>query len=107
MAIAPRGAHNCLIIDTRGGVHRCPSNQSVSRLHCGKGPMVNYALSPSDLLAVLCPQCQRPMMRGAPKPIMFTSGLSDVSYSCEGCGTETVRTVNGDGTLHMAGSKTP
>ena len=42
------------------------------------------------------------MMRGATKPIMFTSGLSNVSYSCESCGTETLRTVNGDGSPHTA-----
>jgi hypothetical protein len=66
--------------------------------------MVNYAPSPGDQIAVLCPRCQRPMMRGAPKPIMFTSGLSDVPYSCEGCGSETMRTVKGDGTPHVAGS---
>ena len=52
--------------------------------------------------AVLCPRCEKPMMRGAAKPIMFTSGLSDVSYSCEACGTTTTRTVNRDGTLHTA-----
>ena len=52
--------------------------------------------------AVLCPRCQKPMMRGAAKPIMFTSGLSDVAYSCEACGTSTTRTVNRDGTLHTA-----
>lgn len=52
--------------------------------------------------AVLCPRCQKPMMRGAAKPIMFTSGLSDVAYSCEACGTTATRTVNRDGTLHTA-----
>ena len=52
--------------------------------------------------AVLCPRCEKPMMRGAAKPIMFTSGLSDVAYSCEACGTTTTRTVNRDGTLHTA-----
>ena len=52
--------------------------------------------------AVLCPRCEKPMMRGAAKPIMFTSGLSDVAYSCEACGTSTTRTVNRDGTLHTA-----
>ena len=40
------------------------------------------------------------MMRGAAKPILVTSGLSDVAYSCEACGTTTTRTVNRDGTLH-------
>ena len=55
--------------------------------------------------AVLCPRCEKPMMRGAAKPIMFTSGLSDVPFTCEDCGTETVRTVKGDGTPHLAGSE--
>lgn len=55
-----------------------------------------------DHSAVLCPRCQLPMLRGAAKPIMFTQGLSDVSFSCETCGTVTTRTVNRDGTLHTA-----
>ena len=67
--------------------------------------MVNATPSPADLTAVLCPRCQLPMMRGAAKPIMFTSGLSDVSYSCESCGTETRRTLNRDGTPHAAAAK--
>ena len=52
--------------------------------------------------AVLCPRCQKPMLRGEPRPIMFTSGLSDVTYSCKACGTTTIRTINRDGTLHTA-----
>jgi RNase P subunit RPR2 len=67
--------------------------------------MVNVTPSPADLTAVLCPRCQLPMMRGTAKPIMFTSGLSDVSYSCEACGTETRRTLNRDGTPHAAAVK--
>ena len=61
--------------------------------------MVNTPVFP-DQPAVLCPRCQKPMMRGAARPIMFTSGLSDVSFSCEACGTTTIRAVNRDGTLH-------
>ena len=67
--------------------------------------MASFALTQDDQPAVLCPHCQRPMMRGGETPIMFTSGLSDVTYTCEGCGTETVRTVKGDGTPHLAGSE--
>ena len=63
--------------------------------------MVNATQFPEQP-AVLCPRCQKPMMRGAAKPIMFTSGLSDVSYSCEACGTVAIRTVNRDGTPHTA-----
>ena len=63
--------------------------------------MVNAPQFPEQP-AVLCPRCQKPMMRGAAKPIMFTSGLSDVSYSCEACGTVATRTLNRDGTPHTA-----
>jgi RNase P subunit RPR2 len=65
--------------------------------------VVNFSSTQNDQPAVLCPRCQRPMMRGAEKPIMFTSGLSDVIYACESCNTETVRTERGDGSPHTAG----
>jgi RNase P subunit RPR2 len=57
----------------------------------------------NDQPAVLCPRCERAMLRGPEKPIMFTSGLSDVTYTCESCNTETVRTIRGDGSRHTAG----
>jgi hypothetical protein len=65
--------------------------------------MANLSSMQNDQPPVLCPRCQRPMMRGAEKPIMFTNGLSDVTYTCESCQTETVRTVRGDGSPHTAG----
>jgi len=43
------------------------------------------------------------MTRGPEKPIMFTSGLSNVTYVCESCQTETTRTVRGDGSPHTTG----
>ena len=67
--------------------------------------MLSFAPFPGDKIAVPCPHCQRPMVRGTARPILFTSGLSDVPYTCEGCGTDTVRTVRGDGTPHLAGSE--
>ena len=63
--------------------------------------MVNATQFPEQP-AVLCPRCQKPMMRGAAKPIMFTYGLSDVPYSCVACGTVATRTLNRDGTPHTA-----
>jgi RNase P subunit RPR2 len=65
--------------------------------------MTSFASSPQEQ-PVLCPRCQRPMMRGAATPIMFTSGLSSVIYSCEPCNTEIVRTVKSDGSRHSAGA---
>ena len=64
--------------------------------------MVSLSPAPNDQPAVLCPRCERPMLRGPERPIMFTSGLSDVTYTCESCHTETVRTVRGDGSPHTA-----
>jgi len=64
--------------------------------------MVNFSPVQSGQPAVLCPRCQLPMMRGAPAPIMFTSGLSNVVYRCEACKTETVRTEKADGSPHIA-----
>jgi RNase P subunit RPR2 len=66
--------------------------------------MVSFSPSQHDQPTVLCPRCQRPMMRGAAKPIMFTSGLSNVLYTCETCSTETIRTVKSDGSPHTAGA---
>jgi hypothetical protein len=65
--------------------------------------MVSYAPSATEQPAVLCPRCQLPMMRGAARPIMFTSGLSNVPYTCEACRTETLRTVKVDGSPHSGG----
>lgn len=66
--------------------------------------MVSSLAMQHDQPPVLCPRCQRPMMRGATTPIMFTIGLSNVVYSCETCDTETVRTVKSDGSPHSAGA---
>ena len=66
--------------------------------------MVSFSPSQHDHPPVLCPRCQRPMMRGAAKAIMFTNGLSNVVFSCETCNTETLRTVKSDGTPHAAGA---
>jgi RNase P subunit RPR2 len=64
--------------------------------------MVSFSPSQHDYPPVLCPGCEHPMMRGAAQPIMFTTGLSDVVYTCETCNTESVRTVKSDGSPHSA-----
>ena len=66
--------------------------------------MVSISPSQHPHSPVLCPVCQRPMMRGAAQPIMFTSGLSNLVYTCETCNTETIRTVKSDGSPHSAGA---
>jgi DNA-directed RNA polymerase subunit RPC12/RpoP len=40
-----------------------------------------------------CPECQRRMTVKSVTPVLFASGLDDVVYGCEDCGTETKRTV--------------
>ena len=40
-----------------------------------------------------CPKCQGRMTVKQVSPVLFASGIDDVTYSCEGCGTEIKRSV--------------
>ncbi len=40
-----------------------------------------------------CPDCKRPMKVKQVTPVLFATGLDDVSYTCESCGTLAKRTV--------------
>ena len=40
-----------------------------------------------------CPVCQRRMSVKLIEPVLFASGLDDVTYACESCGTETKRSI--------------
>lgn len=42
---------------------------------------------------VKCPGCGTAMTDVEHKPILSTSGLADVTYRCERCGTTTIRTL--------------
>ena len=35
-----------------------------------------------------CPKCQGRMAVKQVSPVLFASGIDDVTYSCEACGTE-------------------
>src|ERR1700730_11336464 len=48
------------------------------------------------LPVVMCPGCNRAMIPGEPRKIMFSNDLVDVSYVCEQCGTTSVRIVKLD-----------
>ena len=41
-----------------------------------------------------CPQCQRRMTIRSISPVLFATGIDDVVYGCEDCGTEVKKTVN-------------
>jgi C4-type Zn-finger protein len=41
---------------------------------------------------VMCPGCDQPMKAMERKPVAFSNGLVDVTYVCEKCSTQTVRT---------------
>ena len=40
-----------------------------------------------------CPTCERRMVVRQVMPVLFASGLDDVVYGCEKCGTEAKRTI--------------
>lgn len=45
---------------------------------------------------VMCPGCDQPMEAVEQKYILFTNGLVDITYVCETCHTNTIRTINPD-----------
>ena len=40
-----------------------------------------------------CPTCERRMVVRQVMPVLFASGLDDVVYGCEKCGTDAKRTI--------------
>ena len=42
---------------------------------------------------VTCPGCKRPMTPSPPLPVSEDTELCDVTYTCEGCGATTTRTI--------------
>jgi DNA-directed RNA polymerase subunit RPC12/RpoP len=40
-----------------------------------------------------CPECRRRMTVKSVTPVLFASGIDDIVYGCEDCGTEAKRTV--------------
>ncbi len=47
----------------------------------------------SPLGSPICPGCRKTMVFKDKEHILFSNGLTDVTYRCESCGTETKRTV--------------
>ena len=44
-----------------------------------------------EAVRVTCPGCKMIMVATDRKPVLFSNGLVQVIYRCEGCGTETTR----------------
>ena len=42
---------------------------------------------------VLCPGCKEPMLIKSRKVVLVANGMEDLTYACEICETETIRTV--------------
>jgi len=41
----------------------------------------------------ICPGCRKPMVFKGKKQILFSNGLTEVTYRCDTCDVETMRTV--------------
>lgn len=59
----------------------------------GMSPCSGGAANPSGLENPPCPTCQRRMVIRQVAPVLLASGLDDIVYGCEKCGTEIKRTV--------------
>jgi len=42
---------------------------------------------------VICPGCKQAMKPSKPRPLLLVSGLIEITYTCEKCGTTTKRTI--------------
>jgi len=42
---------------------------------------------------VMCPGCKKPMKHSTPEALPFNEELVDITYRCQICGAETVRTI--------------
>jgi hypothetical protein len=47
----------------------------------------------TKLPIVMCPGCDQPMKAIERKLVAFSHGLVDVTYVCETCSTQTIRTI--------------
>jgi RNase P subunit RPR2 len=47
----------------------------------------------SKLPFAFCTECRKPMKPGAPKPILLTKNLAELTYTCQTCGATTKRTI--------------
>jgi hypothetical protein len=50
-----------------------------------------HTLTPSTV--PICPGCRKPMVFKGKKHILFSNGLTDLTYRCDTCDVETKRTV--------------
>jgi hypothetical protein len=57
------------------------------------GRVAGIAMPDKTEVRVLCPGCARLMVAVDRKPVLFSNGLVQVIFRCEGCGTETTRAV--------------
>ena len=79
------GAQHRLHRHSAGKEFRCPPRNSSAQATAASRARAPNVRS--------CPQCQRRMTVKQVSPVLFASGLDDVVYGCEGCGTEAKRTV--------------
>jgi RNase P subunit RPR2 len=70
-----------------------PSQHQQDPTSSGTPPPAGGPTKPSKLKKPACPKCQRSMTVKQVAPVLFASGLDDVVFGCEDCGTEEKRTV--------------
>ena len=69
------------------------STQEQGPLSSGMPPRSRGLANPLSRENPPCPTCGRRMVVRQVTSILFASGLDDVIYSCEKCGTEAKRTI--------------
>ena len=55
-----------------------------------------FGTEKTKIPVVVCPGCDEPMEAAERKPVAFSNGLVDVTYVCETCHTQIIRTIKLD-----------
>jgi hypothetical protein len=89
-----RRSERTAVVDTDARGEASMSSQAQNRpSDSGMPPRSGRSLAALSTKNPSCPTCERRMTVKRVTAVLFASGLDDVVYSCEKCGTEAKRTV--------------
>ena len=92
-SLQQRWSERTAVIETDAREEAPMSTQEQGPLRSGMLPRSGALANPPRPENPPCPTCQRGMVVRQVTSILFASGLDDVIYSCEKCGTEAKRTL--------------
>ncbi len=69
------------------------TGESITRESCPVSTQDVRRHTSTPSMVLICPGCRKPMVFKGKKHILFSNGLTDLTYRCDTCDVETKRTV--------------